>query len=80
MQKLLKTQDCTSRSDRLKAQSIEIALVAIDARVEAYPMLAAGVLEGAKVVIIDPDKDGVGQITTALSYCQATSLHVVCHG
>jgi hypothetical protein len=34
-------------------------LVAIDARVEASQMLAQGVLPGTKVIIVDPDKDGV---------------------
>jgi hypothetical protein len=55
-------------------------LVAIDARVEAHHILAAGALPGAKVIIVDPDKDGVELITTALTDCQATSLHIVCHG
>ncbi|MBW4497870.1 MAG: VCBS repeat-containing protein, partial [Oscillatoria princeps RMCB-10] len=55
-------------------------LVAIDARVQAHHILAAGVLPGTKVIIVDPDKDGVELITTTLTSCQAKSLHIVCHG
>ncbi len=36
--------------------------------------------EGAKVIIINPEQDGVYQITVALASCQATSLHIVCQG
>lgn len=55
-------------------------LVAIDPRVEDYHKLVAGIRQGAKVVVLDPKKDGIEQITRALSDYPARSLHIVCHG
>jgi Domain of unknown function (DUF4347)/FG-GAP-like repeat/Calx-beta domain/RTX calcium-binding nonapeptide repeat (4 copies)/FG-GAP repeat len=55
-------------------------LVVIDSRVQAYPMLAAGVRNGAKVIVIDPNFDGIEQITRSLADHPASSLHIVCHG
>ncbi|MCL1468838.1 DUF4347 domain-containing protein, partial [Argonema galeatum] len=55
-------------------------LVIIDPRVEAYEILAAGVRDSAKVIIIDPNFDGIEQITEALNNYPAPSLHIVCHG
>ena len=55
-------------------------LVIIDPRVEAYEILAAGVRDSAQVIIIDPNFDGIEQITEALNNYPAPSLHIVCHG
>ncbi|WP_298904396.1 DUF4347 domain-containing protein, partial [uncultured Nostoc sp.] len=55
-------------------------LVVIDPRVEDYPMLAAGVDEGANVLILDLHRDGVEQITEMLVDHPASALHIVCHG
>ena len=55
-------------------------LVALDSRVEDYPMLQAGVYPGATVLILDSNRDGVEQITLALKNTTYTSLHIVCHG
>lgn len=55
-------------------------LVVIDSRIETYPMLAAGVRNGAKVIVIDPNFDGIEQITRSLAEHPASSLHIVCHG
>ena len=55
-------------------------LVAIDSRVQAYHTLATGVRSGAKVLIVDPNIDGIEQITQALAEDSASSLHIVCHG
>lgn len=55
-------------------------LIAIDPNVADYPMLAAGAYEGASVLILDPNRDGIEQITTALQGSELTSLHIVCHG
>ncbi len=55
-------------------------LVAIDARVQASQMLAAGALKGAQVILIDSRTDAVELLTTALTKSPVTSLHVVCHG
>ncbi|MGQ4649173.1 Calx-beta domain-containing protein [Lyngbya aestuarii] len=56
-------------------------LVVIDPKVEAYQMLAAGVKQGANVLILDHNQDGVEQITQALTlYPNPASLHIICHG
>ena len=55
-------------------------LVALDSRVEDYPMLQAGVYPGATVLILEPNRNGVEQITLALKNTTYTSLHIVCHG
>ncbi len=56
-------------------------LVAIDAAVDDWEILARGVLPGARVLIILPDRDGVEQITATLKNCSAiASLHIVSHG
>ncbi|MGA9380096.1 MAG: DUF4347 domain-containing protein, partial [Phormidium sp.] len=55
-------------------------LVIIDPRVEAYQILTKGVGAGAKVIIIDPNFDGIEQITEALAEYPANSLHIICHG
>ena len=55
-------------------------LVIIDPRVEYFQILAADIRNGAKVIIIDPNFDGIAQITEALTAYPANSLHIVCHG
>jgi len=55
-------------------------LVAIAPDVTDYRMLAAGVLQGAKVLVLDPQEDAITQITLALATHATTSLHVLCHG
>ncbi len=55
-------------------------LVVIDPRVENSSQLFAGVSSDAQVVMLEPDKDGIEQITVALSKYSAHSLHIVCHG
>ena len=55
-------------------------LVAIAPDVEALPMLETGVLPGAKVLVLDPERDGIAQITEAISESQISSLHLVGHG
>lgn len=58
------------------------SLVVIDPGVEAYEQLAAGVLPGVEVVVLDPDEDGIVQISEHLLRQQqrVTSLHLVSHG
>ncbi|MEH2463347.1 DUF4347 domain-containing protein [Nostoc sp.] len=63
-----------------KSQNSVSMLVVIDPRVEDYPMLAAGVDEGANVLILDLHRDGVEQITEMLVKHPASALHIVCHG
>ncbi|MBD2022847.1 DUF4347 domain-containing protein, partial [Leptolyngbya sp. FACHB-711] len=56
-------------------------LVAIDSAVEDYELLVNGVLDGAKVIILQPEQDGIEQITLALKqHPNTTSLHIVSHG
>jgi hypothetical protein len=56
-------------------------LVAIAATVEEHQMLAAGVLQGSVVLVLDRDRDSIEQITEALHrHPTVTSLHLVCHG
>ncbi len=61
------------------------ALVVIDSAVAEARQLAAGVFPGFAVVILDPLKDGVAQITQAIA-TQAThgvalrELHLISHG
>ena len=56
-------------------------LVVIDSKVCDYSDLARGVIPGAKVIILEPDQDGVKQITQALNGdCYPISLHIVSHG
>lgn len=56
-------------------------LVAIDASVDDWEILAKGVLPGARVIILLPEQDGVKQITAALENCSAiSSIHIISHG
>ncbi|MGQ4650435.1 DUF4347 domain-containing protein [Lyngbya aestuarii] len=55
-------------------------LVVIDPRVDNYQMLSVGVNPGAKVLILNPSRDGIEQITKAIATEAASSLHIVCHG
>ncbi|HIK33875.1 MAG TPA: DUF4347 domain-containing protein [Oscillatoriales cyanobacterium M59_W2019_021] len=56
-------------------------LVFIDANLDDYPSLAAGVIPNAEVVILHPAEDGIAQISTALANRRnIQTLHLVCHG
>lgn len=56
-------------------------LVVIDPGVEDPQRLAAGVQPGAEVFILDPNRDGVEQITQALKEsADVASVHLVSHG
>jgi len=56
--------------------------VFIDPGVDAYQLLAAGVLPGVEVVVLAPEIDGIAQISQHLLQQQqrVTSLHLVSHG
>jgi Domain of unknown function (DUF4347) len=56
------------------------ALVAIDRQITDFELLAAGVIPGTEVVLLDRDGDGIEQITAALKGRKLTSLHLVSHG
>ena len=57
-------------------------LVVIDPRVEDYPVLAAGVIPGATVLILEPDTDGIEQIARSVSAADTAigSIHIISHG
>lgn len=56
-------------------------LVFIDSNVTDYSYLATRVLPGVKVIILDPNQDGIKQITKALNlYSSPLSIHIVSHG
>lgn len=56
-------------------------LVAIDPSIADSQHLATGVLEGATVLFLDPERDGIVQISEYLHRHRGfTSLHLICHG
>ncbi|MEM9542618.1 MAG: DUF4347 domain-containing protein [Cyanobacteria bacterium P01_E01_bin.42] len=56
-------------------------LVVIDPSIADSQHLAAGVLAGATVLQLDPDRDGIVQIDRYLQCDRRfTSLHILCHG
>lgn len=59
----------------------ETAIVFLDRQVENYQHLAAGIIPGTKVIILDPMRDGVEQISATLStHSQLSSVHIIAHG
>ncbi|BAZ42534.1 hypothetical protein NIES4101_85030 [Calothrix sp. NIES-4101] len=52
----------------------------IDARVYDYESLIADIQSNTEVVILNPEKDGIAQITESLLGGQYDSLHIVSHG
>lgn len=58
------------------------SLVFIDPGIDAYQQLAKGALPGVNVIILDPQEDGIAQISQHLLQQQqrVTSLHLVSHG
>jgi VCBS repeat-containing protein len=56
-------------------------VVFIDAHVDDYQMLATGVLPGIEVVLLDPQRDGMQQISEVLAMgAGINSVHIVSHG
>ncbi|TAH16755.1 MAG: DUF4347 domain-containing protein [Oscillatoriales cyanobacterium] len=56
-------------------------LVVVDSRVENYEELIRGVKPGSEVLVLDPTRDAIAQITEFLGhYHSINSLHVVSHG
>ncbi|MDX2215058.1 MAG: DUF4347 domain-containing protein [Oculatellaceae cyanobacterium bins.114] len=57
------------------------AIAIIDAALPDYQSLVAGVTPGTEVIILDPTRDGVTQITTALqSHQNLESIEIFAHG
>jgi Tol biopolymer transport system component len=55
-------------------------IIFIDTRVPDYKNLLANIQPDTEVVILDPAKDGIAQITESLLGKQYDSLHIVSHG
>lgn len=56
-------------------------LVVIDPGVAAYETLIAGVLPATATLVLNPQQDGIEQITQALqTHSDITSLHLISHG
>ncbi|MDM9585268.1 putative Ig domain-containing protein [Nostoc sp. GT001] len=56
-------------------------LVFIDSQVENYHSLVAGVLPNTSVVVLDPDQNGIEQISQVVAtHREINSLHIVSHG
>ncbi|MEH2332073.1 putative Ig domain-containing protein [Nostoc sp.] len=56
-------------------------LVFIDSQVENYQSLVAGVLPNTSVVVLDPDQNGIEQISQVLAtHREINRLHIVSHG
>ncbi|ABA20206.1 Integrins alpha chain [Trichormus variabilis ATCC 29413] len=60
--------------------AITSSIVFIDTAVTDYESLIAGVKPGNQVFILDPNIDGVEQITRALQGWEYNSVHIVSHG
>lgn len=56
-------------------------LVFIDPTVEDYQDLLQGAVPSTRIIVLEPNLDGVVQISNLLAeYSEITSLHLVCHG
>jgi hypothetical protein len=61
--------------------SVSNVLIAIDAGVSDYQLLADGVIANAEVVILNKERNGVEQITEVLAqHPEIDTVHVVSHG
>jgi hypothetical protein len=64
-----------------RSQYLTKQLVILDAQIDDVYHLAAGVAEGIEVVVLNPEQDGVQQITKILAQQQhITHLHILSHG
>ena len=77
---LKKVTESVEINQKLQQVQQQKRLMVIDTRVENYRQLATGVTPETKVALIDPNLDGIEQITKLLSNYPTNSLHIVCHG
>ena len=71
------------RQDKSLTQQnlIPNTIVFIDAAVDDVQTLADGAIPGAEIIFLDPNQDGVEQITETLKQRTAvSSVHIVSHG
>lgn len=77
---LSSSQECQYNSLQ-EQNSTPNTLVFIDAAVDEAQSLANGVIPGAKVILLDPERDGVEQITEILKRrTNVSSVHIISHG
>ncbi|MEA5466311.1 DUF4347 domain-containing protein [Leptothoe sp. PORK10 BA2] len=75
----------TAKSDRrqpVRQQVLidETALVIFDSRVKDLPLLLAALRPGITAHVLDPDRDGIEQISQLIQYRPTPSLTLVAHG
>ncbi|MUH01324.1 DUF4347 domain-containing protein [Scytonema sp. UIC 10036] len=70
----------TQKSVFTKDNTDNLHIVFIDTSVADYQSLISGVKPGYKIVILDPTKDGITQITESLQGGTYQSVHIVSHG
>ena len=67
---------CIEKRGRLKGQ-----IAFIDPSLEAWQILATGVKKGIEVIVLDPVRDAIEQITAALARRKGVEgVHIICHG
>nr|MDZ8002050.1 DUF4347 domain-containing protein [Aulosira sp. DedVER01a] len=67
--------------DDVQSSISRYAIAFIDKNVPDYKFLTQGAIAGTEVVLLDPDRDGVRQITAVLAQrVGVTSVHIVSHG
>ncbi|MDY6938963.1 MAG: FG-GAP-like repeat-containing protein [Cyanobacteriota bacterium] len=85
------SSDCSTSLEDSHQTSLRVAttftktftktLLLVDAGVDRYESLAAGVVPGVEVAIVHPHEDGIEGVTRILSrYRDIEALHVVSHG
>ncbi|AFZ02583.1 DUF4347 domain-containing protein [Calothrix sp. PCC 6303] len=72
-------QMSSSKSTSLRLVN-KASIIFIDTKVPDYQNLIANIQADTEVVILDPTKDGIAQITESLLGKQYDSLHIVSHG
>ncbi|WP_081602983.1 DUF4347 domain-containing protein [Fortiea contorta] len=81
MMQLLENKTFTNQINYVQTFSIAIKdIVFIDTAVADYHSLIVGLKPGFRVVLLDPKKDGIAQITESLATGQFKSVHIVSHG
>ena len=63
-----------------RVQIDETALAIFDSRVDDLPLLLAGLRPGVSAHVLDPDRDGIEQISELVRQHPTTSLTLVAHG
>ena len=75
----------TAKSDHRQpieqqVQIDETALAIFDSRVDDLPLLLAGLRPGVSAHVLDPDRDGIEQISQLLYQKPTKSITLVAHG